>query len=457
MRFTSLSRACLTALLITLLAGSLGPLPANAQDNGTVVDEIVAVVGDRIVLRSEVDGYVLGAMQQQQIPFSPALWNEALNQLINQKVLAVHARQDTTLIVSDEQVEQSLDQRISQLTAQVGGEAKLEDMYGKSIAQIKDELRTDFRDRMLAEQFQARKLQQIQVTPSEVRQWFSQFPTDSLPVLPDIVRIAHIVRYPEITEEARKEAMGIITAIRDSIVTGRATIEEYARKFTDDPGSAQTGGRYPSSRLSELAPEFAAVAARIPIGEISQPFETQFGLHILRVNERRGEVVDFNHILIAFDESNADPTEAIKYLEIVRDSLINQNMPFELMARRHSEEPMSAIRGGRVVDPASLSRDLPLDALGLSWRRTINQLNVGELSEPTKVELLDGKEAYHILLLQSRVPSHRVDIHTDYERIQQIALQDKQQRVLNEWIADLRRDVYIDVRGRAEDFSAAVE
>lgn len=457
MRFSTLPRVILTALFVLILAGSMGAVTAAAQENSTVVDEIVAVVGDKIVLRSEVDVMVLGAMQQQRLPFSPALWSDAFNQLINQKVLAVHARLDTTLIVSDDQVEQSLDQRISQLTSQVGSEAKLEEMYGKSVSQIKDELRTDFRDRMLAEQFQARKLQQIQITPSEVRQWFSQLPTDSLPVLPDVVRIAHIVRYPEVTEEARRGAMNIITAIRDSVVTGRATIEDYAAKFTDDPGSAKTGGRYPSSRLSELAPEFAAVAARINIGEISQPFETQFGLHILRVNERRGEVVDFNHILIQFDERNADPTEAIKYLEIVRDSLVNQKMPFELMARRHSEEPMSAIRGGRVVDPSSLSRDLPLQALGASWRTTIDQLKEGEMSEPTRVELLDGSEAYHILLLQSRIPSHRVDIITDYERIQQIALQDKQQRVLNEWIVDLRKDVYIEVRGRGEDFSAAVE
>lgn len=450
----------LHTLLIAILLGILGSLAVPhatlAQSSNSVVDEIVAVVGDKIILRSEVDGFVLGIMQQQKMPYTKQLWMEALNQLVNQKVLAVEARRDTTLIVTDDQVEQALQQRIDQLSAQVGGEPKLEEIYGKSVAQIKDELRPDFRDRILAEQFQSNKLRDIKVTPSEVRQWFERLPSDSLPTLPDLVRIAHIVRYPEITEKARREAMQIITVIRDSIVAGNATIEDYARKYSDDPGSAANGGRYQSSRLSDLAPEFAAVAARIPVGEVSQPFETSFGLHILRVNDRRGGVVDFNHILIAFNESDTDPTEAIHDLEVYRDSIVTQHVPFELIARRHSEEQMSAVRGGRVVDPVSLSRDLPLEALGPTWKRTIDELKEGEISQPEPVQLLDGKQAYHILLLQQRIPSHRVNIVTDYERIQQIALQDKQQRVLNKWIGDLRKDVYVDIRGKAEDLAASM-
>lgn len=449
-------RHLLSALLLVLVTTTLLAPRAHAQAQD-VLDEIVAVVGKDIILRSEVDAYVQALVQQQQVPYSEALWMEALNQLIDQKVMAVHAERDTTLAVTDDQVEQALDQRISQLSAQMGGQAQVEETYGKSLLQIKADFREEFREQLLADQLRSRKLQGIRITPSEVGAWFQRIPADSLPTLPDLVRIAHIVRYPEVTEQARRDAREIITAIRDSIIAGGATIEELARQFSEDPGSAQGGGRYPDSRLGELAPEFAAVAARIPEGEISQVFETPFGLHILRVNERRGNVVDFNHILIGFDESKNDPTEAIATLESVRDSILTHKAPFELMARRHSEEQMSAVRGGRVVDPATGTRDLPLQALDYTWRGTINELDEGEISEPTEVALLDGTRAYHILKLQRRIPAHRVSLATDYERIEQIALQEKQARILREWLDALRKDVYLEMRGKAEDLAAATE
>ena len=459
MKCFTLTRTVLATLLtasVLLCSAPRAYAQSDANDvvDNDVVDEIVAVVGDKIILRSEVDGFAMGLAQQQQIPYSEDVWRAALDQLINQHVLTVHALRDTTLIVTDDQVNQALDQRIGQLTSQVGGEAQLEELYGKSVIQIREDLRQDFRDQLLAEQFQSRKLREIQITPSEVKSWFSRFPTDSLPTLPDIVRIAHIVRYPEITEAARAEAREVLQAVRDSVVAG-SSFEEMARQFSDDLASARNGGRITGQRLADLVPEFAAVAARIEPGEISQIFETQFGLHILRVNERRGDVIDFNHVLIRFDESKADPAEAIAMLETVRDSIVTHNQPFELMARRYSEEEASSIRGGRVVDPTTGARDLPLEALGPSWRRTISGLEVDEVSEPTEVELLDGQRAYHILKLQQRVPSHQVDIETDYTRIKQIALQEKQSVVFQEWLDELREDVYIETRGKAEALSVA--
>ncbi len=429
--------------------------PAWAQADNEVIDEIVAVVGDKVVLKSDVDGYVMGAIQQRQIPYSEDLWLEALNRIIDQKVLAVHAKKDTTIQITDEQVEQALDQRIDQLIAQLGGQARLEELYGKSTLQIKADLREEFREQMMAEQFQGKKLRQIRVTPSEVQAWFSQFPTDSLPTLPDIVRIAHIVRYPDVSEQARAEGMEIISTIRDSIVAGGASFEEMAEQFSDDLASARNGGRDSGRRLNELVPEFAAVAARIPIGEVSQPFETQFGLHILRINDRKGDVIDYNHVLIQFDESKAEGTKSIAYLNTVRDSILTEKVPFEVMARRHSQEAASSNRGGRVVDPMSGNRDLPLNALGPTWQQTIAPLEEGQISQPAEVELLDGRRAFHILLLQKRIPSHKVDIHTDYERIEQIALQEKQARVIAQWLSELRDDVYVDMRGKAESLSMA--
>ena len=437
----------LLSVALGLVLFLLAALPARAQTDA-VLDEIVAVVGDEIVLRSDVDGLVFGLIQQRGMQYSDQLWRDALDQLVDQKVMAIHAQRDTTLIVADDEVEQALNERIQQITRQVGSTAEIERIYGKSLVQIREDIREDFRERLLAERLQGRKLRGIQITPSEVRAWFERIPTDSLPTLPEIVRVAHIVRYPKVSDAAKDEAQEIISAIRDSVVAGQP-LEDLARRFSDDPGSASTGGSYEDMRLSDLVPEFGAMASRLPIGELSEPFETDFGYHILRVDARRGESIDFTHVLIAVDDSRNDPTEAIAFLNSVRDSIATGRLSFELAARRHSEEASTAPTGGRVFDPSSGERDLFLEALGPTWQATLDTLEVDELSRPAEVELLDGTRAYHIVRLQRRVPEHRVDLETDYTRIEQLALQEKRQEELSRWLRRLRDDVYLDFRGKA--------
>lgn len=440
---------------LAVVAVLVGTNTAIAQDTD-VVDEIVAVVSDQIILKSEVDAMVANIMRQQpRMQYTEDIWMDALDQMINQHVMSVVAKRDTNIVVSDDQVTQALDRRIDQMIDQVGSQARLEELYGKSLVRIRSELREDFRDQLLAEQIQQTKMRDIRITPSEVKEWFNQFPTDSLPTLPEIVRVSHIVRFPAVTEDAKEEARQIITAIRDSVVNTDATLEEMARRFSDDPGSATAGGRIEDTNLSDLVPEFAAVASRIPIGEISQIFESPFGYHILRVNERRGEIVDFNHILIQIDDSRIDPSETISFLETVRDSIITHDVPFALMAKRHSEEQQSAQLGGRVLDPQTGERDLVLASLGPLWQEVLDTLEVGEISHPARVELESDRQAYHIVLQQRRMPEHQVDLDTDYERIEQYALQEKRARIMQEWISRLREDVYVDLRGKAQRLSLA--
>ncbi len=434
-----LARCLLVPLLFVTWA-------TRAQE--TVLDEIVAVVADKIVLRSDVDQMMQGVMQQQGVEYSDALWAQLLTELIDQGVLAEHARRDTNITVTDDQVEQSIDQRIDALTQQVGSTTRLEEIYGDSVEEIRESLRDLFRERLLANQFQSTKLNSITVTPSEVREWFSQFPADSLPILPTVIRASHIVRYPAVSQEAEDEALEIITAIRDSVVNEVSTLESLARRFSEDVGSAANGGRYEDMALGDLVPEFAAVAARAVPEELSNPFRSPFGYHILRVNSRVGDQVDFTHILINVDNSQADPAEAISYLAQLRDSLITTDIPFEILARRHSEEEVSAEIGGRVVDPRSGERDLFLEALGENWQRLADSLEIGDISQPGQVALLDGTLAYHIVQVQRLVPEHRVDIETDYARIESLALEAKRARVMRKWLDSLREEVYVEPRGK---------
>lgn len=451
------------ALLLLTLGLMVAPTALAQVDRAsattdTVIDQVAAVVGDEIILQSEVETLAQSLRQQQpDLPYDNELLREALNQLIDQAVLATRAQEDTTLTISDQQVETQLDQQIEQWTRQAGSEERLEEMFGSSIIELREEFREDIREQLLAQQLRATHMREIDITPSEVRQWFHQIPQDSLPELPTTVRLAHIVRYPKPSEAARRDAREIVTSIRDSLVEGNASFENMARRFSDDQGTARNGGRLSGINLDDLVPEFAAVAARTPVGEISQVFynEAREGFHILRVNERTGGTIDFNHILIQVDVASANPQETIDYLSAVRDTLMDTEVPFALMARRHSEEEASALNAGRVVDPRSGTRDLVLDALGPSWRSTLDTLEVGEISQPAEVRLLNGERAYHILELQDHTPAHRISLDTDYDRIKEFALQEKQSREMRKWLDGLREETYIDVRMDFDAVAAA--
>lgn len=449
MRFT---RAFI--LLFVLVQSVILPKASHAQEE-EVLDEIVAIVGDYIVLKSDVDGFVLNAINEQQAEYSDDLWQAALDQLIGEKVLVIYAKRDTNIVITDEQVDQLLNSRIQQMSQRIGGDSELEKLYGKSIVEIRAELREEFRDQLLADRIRSEKIRKIKATPVDVEAWFTQFPADSLPTLPDIVRVSQIVRKPEVTEEARVEAREIITTIRDTVLTGAVTLEEMAELFSDDPGSASNGGLYENMGLSEVVAEFAAVASRVPLGLLSQIFETEFGLHFLRVNARRGDVIDYNHILISFDERKYDAAPAIEFLTTLRDSVLNGGASFNVLARDHSEEDASAARGGRVMDPNTGDRNLYLANLGGSWQTTIFQLEEGEISEPREVQLRDNSTAYHIVLLEKRIPEHTVNLETDYELVEGLALREKQGRIMAEWLNELKEGVYIDMRGQARELSIA--
>jgi len=453
-RFTDSGSQILIRAFLILILVSMSTTRASAQEE-PILDEIVAVVGSYIILQSDVDGFAMGVMNQQELPYSQDLWKGSLDQLIAEKVLVIHARRDTNIVVTDQQVDQGLDAQIAQIQAQVGGQARLEELYGRTLLEVKADLREDFRDRLLADEFRRQKFAGLKATPSDVREWFNEIPTDSLPTLPDVVRVSHIVRMPLVTEAARVEANEIITAIRDSVVAGVISMEEMAELFSDDPGSASNGGLYEDMGLDEVVPEFAAMASQAVIGAYSRTFETEFGLHFLRVNARRGDRIDYNHILISFDDRKVDDEPAVSRLTVLRDSILTKGASFEVLAREESEEDLSKSQGGRVTDPSNGERNLYIEALGGFWQSTLSSLEVDHISEPSEVQLLDGRRAFHIVRLEARIPAHRVDITTDYEIIERRALQAKQGRVMDEWLESLKETVYIDIRGKAKELFLA--
>lgn len=461
MTFLPVSASCRTSplslvLVLGVLLSALSAVPPAAHAQDQTLDRIAAVVGDDIILTSEVDQIVRRQTQRGGASYSADLWMKALQNLIDQRILSEKARRDTTLTLSKQQVSQQLDRRIEKMAERAGGKEKLERIYGKSILEIKQQFRSNFRSQLLAQRLQQRRMQKVNITPSEVQKWFEKIPTDSLPTLPKTVRLSHIVQYPDPSDEAKQQARSLIETVRDSIVSGDASFAAMARQYSDDTGTAASGGKLGAVNPDQLVPEFAAVASRTPVGEISQVFynKSQDGFHILRVNEKSGSTVNLSHILIKV-QSNQSNAERVKdFLSTIRDSIVTHGKSFAVMARRHSEEDRSAQNGGRVTDPNSGTRDLVLKNLNPTWRNTIRELDVNEISSPTKVKLLNGDQAYHIVRLDDRTPSHRANLKEDYDRIRRLALQNKRRRKMQEWVRGLRDEVYVDVRVTKDDLSA---
>lgn len=438
-------------LSLALAALALGATAQPAP--GTRLDGIAAVVGEQVVLYSEVDALVQQSTQAGR-PAPPDLWSRALDRLVDQRVVIARARQDTTLTVTDDVLDQEVDRQVRTLAAQMGGEDALVAAYGRSLDEIKASFRDDVRDEILLQQYRGRRMFSVQITPGEVREWFERIPAAERPLIPELVRVAHVVKVPE---GDRQAVRAFAETLRDSIVAGQATLEALANRYSDDPGNRRTdgslnGGLYTTLRLSDLESRFRAAAGAAEIGALSPVFETPFGYHVLRVNEREGERISFNHILLQVAPDEAGVQAALAELAVLRDSIVTHGVPFEAIARKHSEDPYSAPRGGFVSDPQSRQRDLQSDGLGAVWKATIDTLQVGEISMPTRATLLDDArtEVVHFVLLQKRTPPHTLAIEDDYALLSQYALQEKQNRVLADWVQELRQTVYVDIR--AEEY-----
>lgn len=438
----------LLALVALLVAA---PVLAQPVVPGSRVDGVAAVVGDQVVLYSEVDALAQQAATTQSVPVTDDLWSRALDQLVDRRVLIDAARRDTTLSVTEDQITREVDRQVAQLAEQTGGEDALAVAYGRSLDELRASFRTDTRDELTLQQFRSRRLRGITVTPGEVRDWFATIPPEERTTVPELVRVAHVVKIPRPSEGARSQARAFTQVLRDSIVAGQATIEALADRYTQDPGNAarngtKNGGLYTQLGLRDLDPTFATATAALEPGTYSQVFESSFGYHVVRLNSRSGDRVSFNHILITVPAAGTESGAALAELAMLRDSIVTHEVPFEAVARRHSDDPYSATRGGFVSDPQTGQRDLRLDALGARWRATVDTMAVGEISRPADITLLDNTPAVHFVLLQKRTPPHPLALETDYALLSEYALNEKRSRMVYEMLGRLRPAAYVDVR-----------
>lgn len=447
------------ALTVFLLFAALlvSAISSHAQQsmNSEKLDQIVAVVNDHIILKSEVDQQVQQYMMQlqqqgnQPIEFGEDIWYSVLQNMVERYVLLEHARRDS-IEVSDDRVDMEIDRRLNAYIQQLGSEEALEEQLGQSLIQLRADLREDYREEMVVQQYRQQKMQEITITRPEVEEFFNSLPQDSLPVIPERVAVSQIVAIPPTLENARQQARKLAEQLRDSVINHGKSIEELARRYSDGP-SASDGGKLPLMSLNDLVAEYSAAASALKPGEISQVVETSFGFHVIRLNRRVGDEIDTNHILITVDDESYDDQSAIDKLEQIRDSVLtNEDITFADMARRHSEDPNTAPQGGRILNPDTGERLIPFNDLDPALYRIVLLLDEeGEISEPRSFTTQSGnrsRRAFRIVRLDQHVPEHVANMKQDYERIKNVALQRKQQREIEKWIRKKREDVFIEYK-----------
>ena len=413
-----------------------------------MLDEIVAIVNSHIILKSDVDARTTDYIRNtRDAEYSEELWYDVLETVIDNYVLIEQAKIDS-VVVSDDEVNRAMDQRIRQLVQQVGSEEELEKALGQSIIQIRSQYRDSFREEMMVERVRNNKMQSIRITRSEVEEFFNRIPQDSLPVVPETVELSHIVVIPPAKDEAKKAAFEKASMLRDSLLIHNANFEELARRHSDGPGAAN-GGFLPLLSLSDLVPEYSAAAAALQPGEISEVVETQFGFHVIRLNRRVGDQIETNHILIQVKEDSVDETFAHEKLLAFRDSVLIHNKNFNDLARKHSDDNSTAPRGGRLVNPQNGDRRLVVDDLDSDLYRAILNLEEGQISEP--IRFMTGSQnnqqvAFRIIRLNRRIPEHSANLKQDFDIIESYALQEKRFKVFSEWMKELRDEIYVEYK-----------
>jgi len=408
-------------LILTLVVG-ISRSPAQ------LLDRIVAVIGDEPILESELNAQVQFFVFNNKVdPQTPRLREQVLQGMINEKLIVAKAIEDT-IVVTDEEVQQQLDETIKQRIQQVGSEARLEEVYGMPLGRIKREYRDEMRKNLLASKLQQQRFGSTQIGRREVEEFYRRF-DDSLGIVPEEVELTHIYVMPKFSERAKTAARKKLQSIIDSIRAG-IDFGELAKRHSEDPGSAKLGGELGLVRRGQFVKEFETAVFALKENEISDLVETKFGFHIIQLLERRGDAVRARHTLLRIERTPASDSAAIALLDSLRDrTLVGES--FAELARHYSEDKETAVIGGS-LGTADLEQQVHRD-----FYPTIINLKQGEISRPAK--LGDG---FHIVLMKRRTPAHPVTLEQDYHRLEALALNFKRSEEYAAWLEELKSKIY---------------
>ncbi|MBI1223589.1 MAG: peptidylprolyl isomerase [Bacteroidetes bacterium] len=435
--------------IIIILFGIGGScLQAQPVESPQIVDEIVAIVGDNYILRSDIEKEIETLREQMGKEFvHDSLRMEILDQLIAKKLLLYKAQIDSVEI-SDDMVDSKIEERLNYILSHFGGDERALEKYLKmTIPEFKAKTRPKIKEQLLIQQMQSQIIKEVKVSPAEVRNYFRDISKDSLPPVPEEVEVAQIIIAPQVSDFAWDYAKEVATNLRERLVQG-ANFCVLAHTYSDDPGSSGKCGELGFFKRGKMVPEFEAAAFSLEKDSLSKIIRSQYGYHIIQLLDRRGESVSVRHILIAPEMLETDLADARNRLDSIRSEILAGTISFKEAAVKYSSDEYSSGKGGLLMDYSSGETKIPVGNLEKEVFLRIKDLKPGEVSQVYVTRGQDGKEMYIIYNLISESPPHRPSLETDYLKIQNAALEQKKATALEDWMDKNKTQYYIHISER---------
>ncbi|WP_281323415.1 peptidylprolyl isomerase [Flavobacterium aestivum] len=426
--------------------------PTVSSDKKLKIDGIVATVGDYIILDSDIDKGFL-EITSQGGSTKDITRCQVLGSLLEQKLYAHQAVQDS-IIVSDAEVKGMMDERLSYMVEQIGSMDKVVKYYQKD---SEEEFRTYFfdvlKEQKLTGEMTKKIIEKVEITPEEVREFFKKIPATELPVFGAELEVAQIVIKPKVTEADKQKVIDRLKSFKKECMEG-SSFATKAVLYSEDPGSSKNGGYYKMNRKTPFVKEFKDVAFSLAEGEISEPFETTFGFHIIYVEKIKGQEIELRHILISPVVTQESLKEAKEKITLIRKKIMDKDITFAEAARTMSDEKETRANGGALVNTKTQDTRFELTKMDPKIYAQVSNLKDNEVSLPF-LEDEQGKKDYKIMTVTNRIDEHTADYAKDYIKIKDLALKEKQIKAIAKWFDAKIKDTYIKILGEYRDCTFA--
>ncbi|ULQ56034.1 peptidylprolyl isomerase [Flavihumibacter rivuli] len=416
----------LSVLILTLLGTGL----AFAQTKKVVADKIIGVVGDKIILQSDINNAILDAQRQGgALPPNPECF--IMEQALAQKALVLQAEKDS-LVVSEDEIEALLENQIRGFVNMYGSKDALEQIAGRTVYQIKEDFRQSFKERKLAEMMRNKIVENIKITPTEVKAYYDKIPKDSLPFYESEVEVGEIIIYPKASRELELYAIEELTDMKRQVEEGKKKFETLASLYTDDPGSKNSGGMYNVNRTEkQWDPAFLNNAFRLKEGQISPVFKSRFGYHIIQMVNRAGDDATVRHILKIPQITETEIDLVKNKLDSIRNMILENKIGFGEAVNKFSDDEGSKFTGG--IRQCGNGTFCAIDQLDKAMVVALRDLKPGDISKPIPYEDERGKKGVRIVYFKNRTEPHRENLKDDYDRLAQKALEEKKFEAIEKW------------------------
>lgn len=434
-------------LALTLLLSSSVIVGQNKKEK---VDGVVAVIGDYVVLDSDIDLEFI-QLKAQGVDIKNISRCELFGKQLEDKLYAHHAIQDS-IVITDDEVYNYMNQQIDAMVEQVGSLDKVVKFYRKKdVEEFKNYFFDIIKQNKLTTQMQNKIVDEVTITPEEVRNFFKEIPKDEIPVFGAEVEVAQILIKPVVTPEEKQVTIDRLNAIRTDVLENGSSFYSKAVLYTEDEGSTSSGGFYKINRKTGFVKEFKEVAFSLSEGEISKPFETEFGYHIIMVEKIKGQEVELRHILMSPKVSNKAMTDAKEKIELIREKIIKGEITFAEAAKTSSDQKETRNNGGVLLNPRTMEPRFDLTKMDPALYNQISSFKVGQVSMPILDEERGVGKFYKIITVNNKTEEHPAEFASDYLKIKDLALTDKKIKAIAKWSEEKINETYISINADYKD------